>query len=195
MIFSKTTIHWLATCAAIAGLAGCGGYTSVDLGGNVSGLVTDGLVLANGTDTVAVAKNATTYKFPNQIGTHDAYAVTVQAQPANYTCVVTNTPGRASGLAITYVDVVCAKTTHPLTVTVSGVTGTGMILANGSDQLPVSADGSVTFLGRVAELDTYGIVVLQQPKKADGTYQTCTVQNGTGTVGTTDPTGIAVTCQ
>jgi hypothetical protein len=195
MTFSKTCIHWLAVCAAIAGLAGCGGYTTVDLGGGVSGLVTDGLVLANGTNTVAVPSGATSYKFPNPIGTHEAYSVTVQSQPANYTCVVTNTPGSASGLPITYVNVICAKTTHPLSVTVSGVVGTGMVLANGSDQVAVTANGTYTFAGRVAELDTYGVVVLTQPKNTDGTYQTCTVQNGTGKVGTTDPTGITATCQ
>lgn len=195
MTFSKTHIRRLAMFAAIAGLAACGGYTSVDLGGTVTGLVTDGLVLQNGTNTVAIPSGATSYKFPNQIGTHEAYGVTIKTQPAYYSCVVTNTPGTASGLSITYVNVVCSKTTHPLSVTVSGLVGTGMVLANGFDQLSVTANGTNTFPTRVAELDTYGVVVLQQPTNTDGTRQTCTVQNGTGKVGTTDPAGIAVTCQ
>jgi hypothetical protein len=196
MISFKMFMQRLAAAASALVLFGCGGYTSVDLGGSVSGLVTNGLVLANGSDTVAIPSGATSYKFPHQIGTHDAYNVTVQSQPANYTCVVTNTPGVASGLAISYVNVVCAKTTHALSVTVNGLTGSGLVLANGSDQVTVSAGTTspVTafFPTAVAETDTYGVVVLTQPTNP---AQTCTVQNGTGIMGTSAPTNITVTCQ
>ena len=190
---SKTYFQWLTALAVAASLAGCSGYTTIDLGGSVTGLVTDGLVLANGSDTVAIPKNATSYKFPKQIGTHDDYSVTVVSQPAYYTCTVSSTPGRASGLDINYVNVTCSKTTHSLSGTITGLTGTGLVLANGSDQVSVAANAtSFTFPTKVAEQDTYGIVVLTQPTNPT---QTCTVQNGTGVVGASDPQGIAVTCQ
>jgi hypothetical protein len=193
MTSSKTYFQRLAVCVAIAGLAGCGGYTSVDLGGTVTGLVTDGLVLANGSDTVAVPSGATSYKFPHQIGTHDAYSITVQAQPANYTCGVSSAQGTASGLSIDYANVTCAKTRHILSGTISGLTGSGLVLANGSDQVSVAAGATTfTFPTTVAELDTYGIVVLTQPTNPS---QTCTVQNGTATMGSSNPTNITVSCQ
>ncbi|HEX7646818.1 MAG TPA: hypothetical protein VF450_05365, partial [Noviherbaspirillum sp.] len=71
----------IAAIAALAGLAACGGYSAISIGGTVVGLTTDGLVLANGSNTVAVPANATSYTFPQQIGNYASYSVSIQSQP------------------------------------------------------------------------------------------------------------------
>ena len=119
----KSAYIGIACVLALAGaLAACGGYTSVKLGGRVFNLTTDGLVLANGNDTVAIPANASSYVFPGQIDTHGSFAVTIQSQPARATCGLNNASGTATGVDVTYVDVVCGPNTYTLGGTISGVT-------------------------------------------------------------------------
>lgn len=179
-----------ALVIGLAGLAACGGYSAVNLGGTVTGLTTSGLVLANGTNTVSIPANATSYTFPTQIGNYASYSVSVQTQPARLTCAVTNPNGTASGVDITYVNVTCTPNTYVLGGTVTGLTGTGLRLTNGSDTLDVAAGSSTfTFPTKVADGSVYGVAVLAQP-----TGQTCTVTNGTAVMGAGDVTSVTVTC-
>jgi hypothetical protein len=53
-----------------------------NLGGTVSGLTINGLVLADGSLTVAVAPGSSTWKFATPIGNGSPYGVTVLAQPS-----------------------------------------------------------------------------------------------------------------
>lgn len=179
----------VAACitAAIA-LAACGGYTTVDLGGSVSGLLSDGLILANGGNTVSVPKGATSYSL-GQIDAHGDYNVTVKQQPQHYTCAVTNNPGRATGIAINFVNVICSYNTHSVGGTVTNLKG-ALTLTNGVDVVTLASGGtSFTFAGQIPELGTYGVVVYAQPDT-----QVCTVANGTGVMGSANVTNIAVTC-
>lgn len=172
------------------GLAACGGYTAISIGGSVTGLTTDGLVLANGTNTVTVPANATSYTFPQQIGNYAAYSVNIQSQPARLTCTVGNNVGTASGVDINWINVVCTPNTFNLGGTVSNLTTTGLRLTNGSDTVNVAAGAtSFTFPTKVADGAVYGVAVLNQP-----TGQTCTVANGTSVMGSADVTNIQVTC-
>jgi hypothetical protein len=74
--------------------------------------------------------------------------------------------------------------------TVSGLEGSGLVLrVNGLD-LPVSGNGQVTLAyARVGA--TYAVAVETQPSNP---AQSCTVVNGTGTVGTSDVTDVAINC-
>lgn len=63
------------------------------LGGTVNGLKGNGLVLANGSLTVAVPANATTFSFGKTVPNKLTYGVTVLAQPAGQTCTVQNGAG------------------------------------------------------------------------------------------------------
>lgn len=180
----------LAAMILSFGLSACGGYTSVDLGGNVTGLTTNGLVLANGSDTVAIPANATQYTFPHQIGDQGQYAITVQTQPQGLTCTVANATGSASGIAITSINVSCAPNLHSVGGTISNLTVAGLELTNGSDTVSPDANSTTfTFPGKVAEGSLYGVAVLKQPPGL-----TCSVANGTGAMGTADVTNIQVTC-
>jgi len=81
---------------------------------------------------------------------------------------------------------------HSISVTVSGLTGTGLVLkVNGGDDLSITANGVARFSTTIDSGATYSVTVGTQPAKP---AQTCSVNNGSGTVGTADITGIAVTC-
>ncbi len=80
------------------------------------------------------------------------------------------------------------------TYTVGGsVTGLGnspvVLQNNGSESLSISADGSYQFPTALNQGGSYSITVLTQP-----TGYSCSVSNGTGTVGQQNITTIAVTC-
>lgn len=179
-----------AAIAAVAALAACGGYSTVDLGGAISGLTVDGLVLANDGNTLAVPANSTTYTFPQQIDSRGEYEVTVQASPPHYTCVVIGGKGSATGIDVTTANVVCDINSYTVGGTVAGLSATGLVLTNGSDTLTVAA-GTTSFVmpARVAYGAVYGVAVLTQP-----TGQTCTVSNGTAVMGEANVTNIQVTC-
>ena len=75
---------------------------------------------------------------------------------------------------------------------VSGLAGAGLVLRdNGGDDLPVAADGVIAFPTKVASGATYSVTVFTQPARP---AQTCAVTNGSGTMGSTDVTNVAVSC-
>ncbi len=76
--------------------------------------------------------------------------------------------------------------------TVSGLTGSGLVLRlNGGGNLSVAADGAFTFAARLATGTAYTASVLAQPTAPS---QTCTVTNGSGTVGSANVAGVSVSC-
>jgi len=73
--------------------------------------------------------------------------------------------------------------------TVSGLSGTVVLQNNGGDNLSLSSDGSFTFSTPVAEGASYNVTVLTQPAG-----QTCSVTNGSGTMGGSNVTNVGVSC-
>ena len=73
--------------------------------------------------------------------------------------------------------------------TVSGLSGTVVLQDNGGDNLTLSASGSFTFATTVASGAAYSVTVKTNPSG-----QTCTVANGSGTMGSANVTNVAVTC-
>ena len=173
------------TCTTVA--------TTFSIGGAVSGLTGSGLVLQdNGGDNLSVAAGATSFTFATKIASGSAYAVTVKMQPSSpaQTCTVTNGTGTASA-NVTSVAVVCTTTTYSVGGTVSGLSGTGLVLQdNGGDNLAVSANGSFTFPTKVASGGAYAVTVHTQPSSP---AQTCAVTNGSGTA-TANVTNATVAC-
>ena len=75
---------------------------------------------------------------------------------------------------------------------VTGLAGAGLVLRdNGGDDLPVAADGEIAFPTKIASGATYSVTVFTQPTSP---AQTCAVTNGSGTMGSTDVTNVAVSC-
>jgi hypothetical protein len=183
-------LRLLVALALTLGLSACGGYSSVELGGTVTGLTTDGLILADGNNTVAIPANVTSYTFPTQIDNQASYAVTVQAQPARLTCILANAIGTATGVPINWVNVSCTPNTYNLGGAINGLTSGGLVLVNGSDTVsPAANDLSFVFPTKVADGSVYGVAVLTQPPGL-----TCSVANGTSVMGPSDVQNVQVTC-
>ena len=190
-----------ATCTVSggSGTVGTAAVTSVavtcttlgfTVGGSVSGLTAAGLVLANGTDSVAVAPGATGFTLPAVVAQGAGYAVTVQAQPAGEQCSLTNPSGTIAGANVTNVAVACAAASHTLGGTISGLPSAGLVLANGSDTVhPAAGALAFTFATPIAEGGAYAVSVQTQPGGA-----TCSVGSGTGTMGTSNVASVQVTC-
>ena len=72
---------------------------------------------------------------------------------------------------------------------VSGLSDSVVLQNNGTDNETVSSDGVFTFSTAISEGSPYAVTVLTQP-----TGQTCTVTNGSGTVGSANVTNVSATC-
>ena len=79
------------------------------IGGTVSGLTVDGLVLANGSTggTVTLAKDVTSYAFGLPVAYNQTYGVTVLTQPAGLTCSVANPTGTMGDDNVTNINIAC----------------------------------------------------------------------------------------
>ena len=170
------------------------GFQSFTVGGTVSGLTGAGLVLQNnGGDDLEITANDN-FTFPTALLDASSYDVSVLTQPSNpsQTCSVTNGTGTLAGANITDVEVTC--TTNQFTVggSVSGLSGSGLVLQNnGGEDLPITADGNFTFSPQ-DDGTAYSVTVATQPSDLS---QTCTVTNGDGTLATANVTDVEVTCE
>ncbi|GAB3471723.1 hypothetical protein GCM10027321_43910 [Massilia terrae] len=180
--------------ACALGLAGCGGSSGqLLLGGTVVGVTKDTLVLQNnGAHDMSITASGTFY-FNDLIGIDEQYNVTVKSVPSNVDhCDVANPSGR-SAFNVTNVIVSCVLKTHDVNATVSGLAGaTGLVLVNGTTQVPVTADtasGALLKLGSVGEDQPYGYAVLTQPAG-----RICSIANGSGTMGSANISNVAITC-
>jgi N-acetylneuraminic acid mutarotase len=162
------------------------------IGGTVSGLSGTGLVLQDNDDNNLPISANGPFTFTTPVTSGATYAVTVLTQPSGpaQTCTVANGSGTATA-NVTTVQVACTTSTYTIGGTVSGLSGTGLVLQNNSgNNLPISANGAFTFTTPVASGATYSVTVLTQPSSP---AQTCTVTNGTGTA-TANVTTVQVAC-
>jgi uncharacterized repeat protein (TIGR03803 family) len=161
------------------------------LGGTISGLGNNaGLTLTNGSDTLAVAAGSTSFTMPVSVAFASHYAVAVQTAPAGLTCTANNASGTMPANNIASVVIACSDRSYTVGGTISGLASTGMVLVNGSDTLTVSSGASsFTMPTAVAYTSAYAVTVQTQPMGL-----TCSVSNGTGTMGSAAVTNIAVTC-
>ena len=105
---------------------------------------------------------------------------------------MTNGSGTVSGANVTNVAVACTTRTFTIGGTVTGLTGSGLVLRNnGGNDLAVSASGAFTFTTPVASGAAYAVTVQTQP---GAPAQTCTVTNGARTVGAANVTNVAIAC-
>jgi hypothetical protein len=183
----------LAIAASILALTACGGGGSdsaLTLSGTVSGLTTSGLALATNGVNLVISANAKTFTFGPILTDTVGYDVIVGLQPSGQACTVANGSGTATTANISNVVVTCSNRTFTVGGTISGLTGSGLVLANGSDTLSVPAGASsFTMPSGVAYGSSYAVTVATQPAGL-----TCNVTNGKGTIATVAVTNIAVKC-
>jgi 6-phosphogluconolactonase (cycloisomerase 2 family) len=177
------------------GSGSSGGVASgtYSIGGTIIGLSGSGLVLVdNGGDALTITGNGG-FTFSNGVAPGGAYSVTVQNQPIDPTqvCTVANGTGTVSTVNIVSVTVSCTTTFYTVSGTVSGLTGSGLVVqTNGSNNVPVASNGTYT-LATLASGSNYTVTVMTQPT---GPSQTCTVANDAGMVTASNVTNVAITC-
>jgi 6-phosphogluconolactonase len=93
-------------------------------------------------------------------------------------------------------DLALSSTTYTVGGTVTGLSGSGLVLQdlsgnNASITLAISTNGSFTFATRIANGTTYAITIQSQPANP---AQVCTVSNGSGTLAGSDVTNVTVNC-
>jgi hypothetical protein len=184
-------------------LAGCdGGHhrhrgddaqaSTFSVGGGVSGLGAEGLVLQNnGGDALTVPANAATFQFATPVAAGGSYAVTVAAQPAGRTCTVTRGTGSIVSAAVTDISVVCHVTTRTIAGTIAGLTTNGLVLRNnGADDLTVAANATTfQYATPIATGSGYSVTTFAQPAGL-----TCTVSDGVGSNVNADIHDIHIAC-
>ncbi len=167
------------------------------VGGTISGLSSSGLILLDsGADSTTIPANSTTFSLRTPLPTGATYTVTIQSQPSRGDCVVSNGTGTVGSGPVTTINITC--TTNKFTVggTVDGLRADGLELRdNGIDSTlvgqPVSGTSTI-FVMLGSPLTTgsaYDVTVQTQPAG-----QSCTVANGSGTIGSADVTNIRVSC-
>ncbi|HUE11144.1 MAG TPA: hypothetical protein VMQ54_09415, partial [Steroidobacteraceae bacterium] len=196
----KTALRTLTTSLILLALAACGGGgggtptppTTYTIGGTVSGLTGAGTVTlsdAGAGSSGAIGNGA--FSLPNGLTTGTAYSVSAVASSGE-TCTVTSGSGTVGSANVTDIAVACtavAAPTYTIGGTVTGLSGSLTLLDNGASSLTLSANGSFTFKTALAAASSYAVTVSTQPAG-----ETCTVSNGSGTVGSADVTGVAVAC-
>jgi len=158
------------------------------VGGTVSGLTGSGLVLRNnGGDDLTVS--GSTFMFPGRVALGGSYAVTVKTQPTGQTCTVSNGSGSNVSADVGNVAVSCAISTYSISGNVSGLSGAGLVLQNGSESLPIVGNGIFTFANKVSYGSSYAVSVKTQP-----VGQTCSVGSGSGSNVSANVSGVTVSC-
>jgi len=189
----SSTLRAAAALACALALSACGGGDGdLVVGGSFSGVTKPGLVLTNngGSDlTINPTSTGTgTFYFPDLVETDASYNVRVKSIPSNaLECKEFNNTGKVA-FNVTNIGIVCTIKQHELKGTISGLAG-NLVLVNGADRVTVAPGATSFAMTKINEDAPYAVAVLTQPEN-----QTCTVANGSGTMGQADVTNVAVTC-
>lgn len=164
------------------------------VGGTVTGLAgATGLVLQlNGSNNLTITADGA-FVFPTQLTDKATYSVTIGTQPTGKTCSVSAGTGTIAAANATGVVVNCSSSAFTVGGTISGLANNASVTLtlNGANALVRSANGAYSFATTIATGGTYAVAVSVQPASPS---QTCTVANGSGTMGTAAVTNVNVTC-
>ncbi len=178
---------------------GSGNTVTYRVGGAVTGLNTNGLVLQNNNtvDLNVVANGA--FQFNSRYVAGSAYRVSVKKQPENQHCEVTSEAGVVGTQDIDTVQVSCADDLSPggggdakyaLSGTIENLNGQGLQLWDGVQILELGAGmPGFTFSTRLPIGYKYVVEIRQQP-----TGQLCQLINGVGVIRSSDVSDISVIC-
>ena len=162
------------------------------IGGTVSGLApgTSVVLSDNGVDPTTVGTNGA-FAFAAPITAGNNYSVTVATQPTEQTCVVSAGTGAVTTANIAMVNIVCAHTLHSISGTVTGLGGgTSIVLQNnGTDSVSVSTNSKFTFATAIPNGGHFNVTIGTQPL-----YQTCRVEEASGTVASAAVANVVVRC-
>jgi sugar lactone lactonase YvrE len=167
------------------------------VGFSVQGLAGSGLEVAlNGAEKLSV-KNSGAFSFETKLVGAATYDVTVTQQPTNpsQTCSPERVRGTGNGTNVAGIAIVCSSTAYTIGGTVTGLTGTGLVLQLNSQYNLALTPSDVNFSfgenAKVASGSTYSITVLSDPT---GPAQTCFVSNGNGKMADANIGNVSVAC-
>ena len=112
--------NYTCTVGNGAGTMGAGPVTDITvtcarpaftLGGSISALASNGLILSNGNDTLPVLANATTFSMPTAVATGASYDISVVSNPAAVRCTVSNASGVMGNEPMLNASVSCVPAT------------------------------------------------------------------------------------
>ncbi|OZB75455.1 MAG: hypothetical protein B7X37_02270 [Halothiobacillus sp. 14-55-98] len=166
----------------------------------ISGLATGAsITLRNNTSDTLTESADGTYPFSQAIAEGATYNVVVQAQPTGQTCTVANGSGTMGTSDVT-ATISCTNAPATATHTVGGsLTGlpTNTVLkvdlnnSGVTTTTSLNGDGVFTLSGAVAEGASYAVTIATANQPSG---QTCSVTNGSGTMGTADVINVAINC-
>lgn len=163
------------------------------LGGAVSGLAagTSVILQNNGGDNLSLPINGP-FTFPSTLTFRQGYDVKVLTQPdaPSETCQVTQGSGNMPAMNVTSVSVTCSVNPYAISGVISGLTGGEALKLrlNGADEQLLNRDGAFAF-SPIADGSAFVVTIASQPEG-----QTCTVNNGSGTLTGTAVTNVLVSC-
>jgi hypothetical protein len=165
--------------------------TTFTIGGNVTGLTGTVVLRNNGADNHSISTNGP-FTFPTSVAAGSTYNVTVFTQPAGQNCAVTNGAGTANANVTTVVvNCVAAAANYTIGGTISGLTGAGLKIENGSANAATPAAAATTFTlpNPVGNNFEYDVGISAQPAG-----QTCVIRKSHGVVNAANVTNVDVIC-
>jgi fibronectin type 3 domain-containing protein len=195
---NSSTITGSVNSADVSVAVACTTNPTYSVGGTVSGLTGDGVVVANRLSAtllnLATLNKDGSFTFIAALPSGASYNVFVVTQPANPTQTCVPDPANSSGTitnANVAVKITCTTTSFTVSGSVTGLVGTGLVIANNGAPLALSATN--TFSVSLPSGMAYTLVISANPAG-----QTCVFANGTGSLGGTVTNAnignIAVTC-
>lgn len=117
------------------------------LGGKISGLTTNGLILINGSEELTVASGSSSFQFGSTVPDGAIYSIKVKTQPAGNSCVLTNFIGVMTSPSVSNVQVTCSEI-NPLITTLPALPSKSLQLGD-NQRIAVGLDGSIYLIRRV----------------------------------------------
>lgn len=165
-----------------------GPQTTFTVGGTITGLSGSVVLRLNGGSDLTVNAPGS-FTFATQLATGAGYTVTIASQPSTQVCGpgVTNGTGAIGSANVSNVSLSCAN--YSVGGTVTGLTGSGLVLqVNGANDLSVAAASSnFTFPASVS----LGGLLYSVHIKSQPAGQTCTIVDSSGLVTAGAPNALA----
>ncbi|MCK7595529.1 fibronectin type III domain-containing protein [Pseudomarimonas salicorniae] len=174
------------------------------VGGSVSGLAAgNSVVLQNNDGDALTASSDGAFTFATALPDGSPYSVAVRTQPTtpNQICEIGRqsagkgapvVSGVIMGANVTDLRVTCTTQRYTIGGSVSGLSGSGLILRNNDgDDLAIAGNGSFTFALPVVDGGTYAVSVWVQPSSPS---QTCVAAQTSTSVSGGPVTSVTVNC-
>jgi len=165
---------------------------SFTVGGTVTGMTGEGLVLQNNSgDDLLIAENGS-FHFLTGLEEGSQYFVSVISQPhsPNQVCVVGNAGGTVLSASVTNITVNCETLRYSVSGSVSGMSGTGMVLQlNGGNDIVINEDGPFNFATQLDDGSAWQVTVKSQPT---GPIEVCNASFSTGILNGSDVTDVKI---